>query len=78
MPITEFNAKFTASLDDTDYTTLGGYVFGQLGRLPRPGDRVTVMPHTFEVVEMDGRRVKSLRLHTAAPIEVEQGERRAE
>jgi len=78
MPITEFNAKFDASLDDTDYTTLGGYVFGQLGRLPRPGDRVTVMPHTFEVVEMDGRRVKSLRLHTAAPIEVEQGERRAE
>jgi CBS domain containing-hemolysin-like protein len=77
MPISEFNAKFDASLDDTDYTTLGGYVFGQLGRLPRPGDRVTVMPHTFEVVEMDGRRVKTLRLHTAAPVEVEQGERKA-
>jgi magnesium and cobalt exporter, CNNM family len=73
LPITEFNTKYDASLDDTDYTTLGGYVFGQLGRLPRPGDRVTVMPHTFEVVEMDGRRVKSLRLHTAAPVEVEQG-----
>jgi CBS domain containing-hemolysin-like protein len=78
MPISEFNAKFDASLDDTDYTTLGGYVFGQLGRLPRPGDRVTVMPHTFEVVEMDGRRVKSLRLHTAAPVEVEQGERKGD
>jgi hypothetical protein len=24
---------------------------------------------------MDGRRVKSLRLHTAPPVEVEQGER---
>jgi len=32
------------------------------------------MPHTFEVVEMDGRRVKSLRLHTAAPVEAEQVE----
>jgi CBS domain containing-hemolysin-like protein len=74
MPITEFNSQYDAALDDTDYTTLGGYVFGQLGRLPRPGDRVTVGPHTFEVVEMDGRRVKSLRLHTAAPVEVEQGE----
>ena len=78
MPISEFNSKFDASLDDTDYTTLGGYVFGQLGRLPRPGDRVTVMPHTFEVVEMDGRRVRTLRLHTAAPVEVEQGERKAD
>ena len=73
MPITEFNSKYDATLDDTDYTTLGGYVFGQLGRLPRPGDRVTVGPHTFEVVEMDGRRVKSLRLHTAPAVEVEQG-----
>ena len=77
MPITEFNSKFDAALDDTDYTTLGGYVFGQLGRLPRPGDRVTVGPHSFEVVEMDGRRVRSLRLHTAAPAEVEHSEPKA-
>jgi CBS domain containing-hemolysin-like protein len=67
MPISEFNSKFDAAIDDTDYTTLGGYVFGQLGRLPRPGDRVTVGPHVLEVMEMDGRRVKSLRLHHAEP-----------
>ncbi len=67
MPITQFNAEFDATLDDTDYTTLGGFVFGQLGRLPRPGDRVTVGPHALEVVEMDGRRVKALRLHRAEP-----------
>jgi CBS domain containing-hemolysin-like protein len=72
LPITEFNSKFDASLDDTDYTTLGGYVFGQLGRLPRPGDRVTVGPHTFEVTEMDGRRVKSLRHQAAPAAELEQ------
>jgi CBS domain containing-hemolysin-like protein len=70
-PITEFNTKYDAELDDTDYTTLGGYVFGQLGRRPRPGDQVTVGPFTFEVVEMEGRRVKSLRLHTAPPAQVE-------
>ena len=55
------------SLDDTDYTTIGGYVFGQLGRLPRPGDRVKAGAHALEVVEMEGRRVKSLRLHPAEP-----------
>jgi CBS domain containing-hemolysin-like protein len=69
MPISEFNSQFDATLDDTDYTTIGGYIFGQLGRLPRPGDRVTVGPWIFEVVEMEGRRVKTVRLHTSKPEE---------
>jgi CBS domain containing-hemolysin-like protein len=69
MTISEFNAEFGANLDDTDYTTIGGYIFGQLGRLPRPGDRVSVGPFTFEVVEMEGRRVKTLRLHGPRPEE---------
>lgn len=67
MPISEFNSQQGAALDDTDYTTIGGYIFGQLGRLPRVGDRVTVGPFTFEVIEMDGRRVKTVRLHAAKP-----------
>jgi putative hemolysin len=66
-PISDFNAEYGTELDDTDYTTIGGYVFGQLGRLPRPGDRVPAGRHVLEVVEMEGRRVKSLRLHTPQP-----------
>ena len=69
MPISEFNSQFDAALDDTDYTTIGGYIFGQLGRLPRVGDRITIGPSTFEVVEMEGRRVKTVRLHTSQPEE---------
>jgi CBS domain containing-hemolysin-like protein len=67
LPISEFNSEYGASLDDTDYTTIGGYIFGLLGRLPRVGDRVTVGPFSFEVIEMDGRRVKTVRLHEAKP-----------
>ena len=62
MPITQFNTENDAELDDSDYTTIGGYVFGKLGRLPRPGDRVEVPPFTFEVAAMEGRRVKAVRL----------------
>jgi CBS domain containing-hemolysin-like protein len=69
MPISEFNSQFDANLDDADYTTIGGYIFGHLGRLPRVGDRVTVGPWTFEVVEMEGRRVKTVRLHSNKPEE---------
>jgi CBS domain containing-hemolysin-like protein len=63
MPISEFNTEYDEALDDTDYNTIGGYVFGQIGRLPRPGDRVPIGPRTLEVVDMDGRRVRTLRLH---------------
>lgn len=62
MPISEFNAEHGAALDDSDYTTLGGFLFGQLGRLPRPGDRIPTGTHTFEIVAMDGRRVKTVRM----------------
>ncbi|HEU4799667.1 MAG TPA: hemolysin family protein [Gemmatimonadales bacterium] len=62
MTVADFNERFEATLDETDYNTLGGFVFGELGRLPRRGDKVVVQGRTLEVVEMDGRRVKSLRL----------------
>ena len=67
MPISEFNTEYDESLDDTDYNTIGGYVFGQIGRLPRAGDRVPIGPRTLEVVDMDGRRVRTLRLHAPQP-----------
>jgi len=61
LPLSEFNAEYDRELDDTEYTTLGGYLFGQLGRLPRAGDRMSVGDDVFEIVEMEGRRVKTVR-----------------
>lgn len=57
LPIADVNARFELELDDTDYTTLGGYLFGQLGRLPKVGDRVPVEGRVFEITAMSGRRV---------------------
>lgn len=62
MTISDYNDRFDVELDDTDYTTLGGYLFGILGRLPRVGDRVTVGAHQFEITAMDGRRVGTVRV----------------
>ena len=59
--LTDLNAEYDLSLEDSDYSTLGGYLFGQLGRLPRPGDRVNVGRDVFEIAEMEGRRVKAVR-----------------
>ena len=62
MALTEFNDRFDGDLDDSDYTTLGGFLFGQLGRLPKVGDRVAVAGRQFEIAEMEGRRVEKVRV----------------
>ena len=65
--IGELNERFGLTVPDEDFTTIGGYVFGVLGRLPAVGDRVTAGNAVFTVREMDGRRIESLAvdLHSA-------------
>ncbi|MES2306971.1 MAG: hemolysin family protein [Gemmatimonadota bacterium] len=62
MTVADFNNRFEAELDDADYTTVGGFLFGQLGRLPREGDRVSVAPFEFQIVTMAGRRVDTVKV----------------
>ena len=62
MPLRDVNQIYGLGLDETSYTTIGGYLFGTLGRLPKVGDRVTVRGAAFEIVEMEGRRVGAARL----------------
>ncbi len=64
--IGELNEHFGLTVPEEDYTTIGGYVFGVLGKLPIPGDRVIAGGAIFTVREMDGRRIESLSvdLHT--------------
>jgi len=61
-PLRDVNDAFGLELDVGDYTTIGGYLFGALGRLPNVGDQVAVPGAVFEIVEMDGRRVGAVRL----------------
>ncbi len=39
------------------YQTLSGFVMSELGRIPKTGAKFTYENYTFEVVDMDGRRV---------------------
>ncbi|HMJ59559.1 MAG TPA: hemolysin family protein [Gemmatimonadales bacterium] len=64
--IRDVNRQFGLTLDDADYTTIGGFLFGTLGRLPKVGDRITVSGAAFEIVEMDGRRVGKTRVWPVA------------
>ncbi|NUO96230.1 MAG: HlyC/CorC family transporter [Gemmatimonadaceae bacterium] len=60
MNLHELNERFGLEVPDDEYTTIGGYVFGALGRLPVVGDRVTASHAIFTVRAMEGRRVDTL------------------
>jgi CBS domain containing-hemolysin-like protein len=62
LTISQFNSEYDAALDDASYTTVGGLLFGQLGRLPKPGDLVHVGGFDFEIRSMAGRRVDRVRM----------------
>ena len=53
-------------IPEGDWTTIGGFVFSQLGRLPKMGDRVPFPGGQLEVVAMNGRRVAAVRVHRPA------------
>jgi CBS domain containing-hemolysin-like protein len=59
-PIDEFNNRFGTDLPDEDFHTLGGFVFGQLGRAPEPGDDVAYDGMRFDVLEVEGNRIEKL------------------
>lgn len=65
--IAEVNAEFELAIPEEDYTTVGGYVFGALGRLPVAGDRVVGGGASFTVKAMEGRRVRTLAMERVSP-----------
>jgi CBS domain containing-hemolysin-like protein len=59
-PIDEFNERFNTDLPDEDFHTVGGFVFGQLGRAPEPGDDVSFNGLRFDVLEVEGNRIEKI------------------
>jgi CBS domain containing-hemolysin-like protein len=64
MTIGDVNEAFGLSLEDPNYDTIGGFVMGQLGRIPVVGDCVELKAQgvVLCVEEMDKLRVAQLRL----------------
>jgi len=66
--IGDVNDAFDLALEDPNYDTIGGFVMGQLGRIPAVGDCVELKSQGVElcVEEMDKLRVARLRLRRIA------------
>jgi CBS domain containing-hemolysin-like protein len=58
--IGELNESLGLAVPEGEYSTIGGFVFGTIGRVPRVGDRVTAGGATFTVRLVDGRRAEQI------------------
>jgi CBS domain containing-hemolysin-like protein len=58
LPLEDINERVGLGLEDPHYETLGGYVFGRLGRMPSVGDEL-ILPagQRLRVDALDGARV---------------------
>jgi CBS domain containing-hemolysin-like protein len=63
MSLVDVRNDYHLRIPEGEWTTLGGYTFSTLGRVPHVGDRAPFPGGQLEVVAMDGRRVAALRVH---------------
>ncbi|OYW43267.1 MAG: hypothetical protein B7Z38_02100 [Rhodobacterales bacterium 12-64-8] len=54
---------------DEGYSTVGGLVMHLIRELPKEGDKAEWPPLTFEVVDMDGRRIDKVLVRKAEPVD---------
>jgi magnesium and cobalt exporter, CNNM family len=59
--------RLGVELADEPYDTVGGLVFGRLGRLAAVGDTIEIEGYKFQVTAVDGRRVAQVRVVGAKP-----------
>jgi putative hemolysin len=62
LSIDDANEQLDLALPGEEYETIGGFVFGQLGRLPEVGEVVKHGDLDFIVAETDGRRISKIQL----------------
>jgi putative hemolysin len=58
--IDDFNEEFGTELEQEDFHTMAGLVFGALGRAPEIGDEVAADGLCLRVLEIDGSRILKL------------------
>ncbi|MFM7046827.1 MAG: hemolysin family protein [Actinomycetota bacterium] len=64
----DVNERLGTELRHPEYDSIGGYVFGIIGRMPRIGDGVDENGFRLSVEELDGRRVTVVRFTPTSQI----------
>lgn len=68
----DLNAKLGSHFESEEFDTIGGYLFGQIGREPTAGEEIVLDDWCFRVEETDGRRIARLSVTPASSARVDQ------
>lgn len=63
--LTDVEVELGIPFGESDYDTLGGFIFGRLGRRPAVGDSIALDGRALVVEEVDGVRVSRVRIGSA-------------
>ncbi|MDQ4100320.1 MAG: hemolysin family protein [Chloroflexota bacterium] len=66
LPLDELNDLLDTSLEDEEVDTVGGFVFNQLGKMPAPGDEVRTDGIVIHVLDVQGNRIRKVRVAKVA------------
>ncbi len=66
--IEDLNESLSLNFPTEEFVTIGGFVFGTLGREPESGDSVTFEDLTITVAEVDGPRIMTVRIDSPAEL----------
>jgi len=72
--IDEFNEITGLSLPDEYADTLGGFIYGEMGRVPQPGEMITYGKFEFTVEEVAARRILRVKVQRAHHLEEKEEE----
>lgn len=67
MDIEDINKNYDLDIPSEDFQTIGGYVFGLLGREPELNDVIEDKNITYTVLDLDGRRISRIKMHKETP-----------
>jgi CBS domain containing-hemolysin-like protein len=63
-PLSKLNDILRTKIPEDEFDTIGGLIFGRLGRVPLVGDSVDYQGWRFCTEELDGRRIQVVRVST--------------
>ncbi len=61
--IDDLNEKYSWSLPNGDYDTLGGLILAAKEDIPQVGDIISFPPFTFAIISMDGTRIDTVKVN---------------
>jgi CBS domain containing-hemolysin-like protein len=65
--IDDLNDLLGGELPNDDWDTVGGLVFNTLEHVPQPGESVEIDRWRFTAEEIEGRRIRRVRIHPVPP-----------